>query len=44
MMKLQENVIYFLIGIKTFEMSEYIQNLIFTKNENNFEIPRQIFP
>ena len=36
--------IFFLIGIKTFEISAYIFNIIFTKNENNFEIPRQIFP
>ena len=43
-MKLYENIIYFLIGIKTFEKSAYILNLIFTKNENNFEILQQIFP
>ena len=42
-MELKENVIYFLIGVKTFEISGYILNLIFTKNENNFEIPGQIF-
>ena len=35
---------HFLVGIKTFEMSVYIQNLIFTKNVNIFEIPRLIFP
>ena len=44
MMELYENVIYFLIGLKTFEIPAYIWNLIFTKNENNFEILRQIFP
>ena len=36
--------IFFNIGIKTFEVSAYILNLIFTKNKSNFEIPRQIFP
>ena len=37
-------VIYFPVGIKTFEISAYIKNRIFTKNVDNFEIPRQIFP
>ena len=44
MIDLKENVIYFLVGIKTFEILAYIYIFIFTKNENNFEIPRQIFP
>ena len=35
---------FFLEGIKTFEISAYIQNLIFTKNVNKFDIPRQSFP
>ena len=43
-MELQENVIYFLIDTKIFEISAYNQNLIFKKNEYNFEIQRQIFP
>ena len=43
-MELQENVIYFLLGMKTFEISAKIKNRIFTKNVNKFEIPRQIFP
>ena len=34
----------FLVSIKTFEISAYIFNRIFTKNVNNFEILRQIFP
>ena len=34
----------FFVGVKTFEISAYILNLIFTKNVNNFEIPRQIVP
>ena len=33
-----------LYSIKTFEISAYIFNRIFTKNVNNFEILRQIFP
>ena len=43
MVELQENVVYFLIGIKTFEISAYVQNLFFTKNVNNFETLTQIF-
>ena len=43
-MELYEIVIYFLVGIKTLEISAYIYNRIFTKNVNNFEVPRQIFP
>ena len=43
-MGLQENVIYFLVVIKTFEISAYIYNRIFTKNVNNFETQRRIFP
>ena len=42
-MELQENVIYFLVGMKTFEISAQIKHRIFTKNVNKFEIPRQIF-
>ena len=38
-----ENVIYFLIGIKTFEISAYVKIGIFTKIVNNFETLRQIF-
>ena len=43
-MELKENVIYFFVGIKNFwDIGTYL-NGIFTKNVNNFEIPRQIFP
>ena len=34
----------FFVDIKSFEISAYIENRIFTKNVNNFDIPRQIFP
>ena len=34
----------FFVDLKVYEISAYIWNLIFTKNVNNFEIPRQIFP
>ena len=34
----------FIVSIKTFEISAHIFNRIFTKNVNNFEILRQIFP
>ena len=43
-MELEENVIYFFVAVKTFEISAYILNLTFTKNVNNFEIPLQIVP
>ena len=38
----KKNVIYFLVGIKTFEISAYVKNRIFTKNVSNIEILRQI--
>ena len=34
----------FLVSIKTFEISAYIFNRIFTKNVNDFKILRKIFP
>ena len=40
-----ENAIYFLIGMKTLEISAYVYNRIFTKyvNNDNFKTLRQIF-
>ena len=44
MVELKENVIYFLVGIKTFEvLAYYVLNRFFTKHVNNFEALRQIF-
>ena len=43
MIELQENVIYFLVGIKTFEISAYVKTAFLQKNVNNFETLRQIF-
>ena len=46
MVELKENVhvVYFLVGIKTFEISVYVyKNPIFTNDVNNFETLRQIF-
>ena len=44
MVENQENIIYFLVGIKTFEISQAIYNPIFTNNVNDFETLRQILP
>ena len=45
MVELQENVIYFVVGINTSEISAYIENPIFAqKIVSNLELPRQIFP
>ena len=44
MVELKETVVYFVVGIKTFEISEFFLNRILTKNVINFEILRQIFP
>ena len=35
--------IVFFFGVKTFEISAYVLNRIFTKNVNNFKTLRQIF-
>ena len=43
MFELLETVINFFVGVKTFEISAYVENHIFTKNVNNFETLRQIF-
>ena len=36
-------LLIFFVGIKTFEISAYVEKHIFTKNVNNFETLRQIF-
>ena len=43
MVEIYENAIYFLIGMKTLEISAYVYNRIFTKYVNNFKTLRQIF-
>jgi len=43
MLELYENITDFPVGLKTFEISACIENLIFAKNVHTFEILRQIF-
>ena len=42
MFEFKENIIYFFVKIKTFEISAYILNLFLPKNAGNFKMRQQL--